>query len=167
MEAVSRYFTELEQMMRAISLAHLERVLRLLEEAYLNGRRIFIMGNGGSAATASHFAPGTIVFFARSRAKCEAVAAAQGHIAHRPRAVDYGVEQRYRLRAHFCRAVGEPGRAGRCGDRHQRQRQLAQPDQRAPPGREIASFYDRLTGSKGGQDQGHGGRIYARPWPEY
>jgi D-sedoheptulose 7-phosphate isomerase len=56
MEAVSRYFTELEQMMRAISLAHLERVLRLLEEAYLNGRRIFIMGNGGSAATASHFA---------------------------------------------------------------------------------------------------------------
>jgi D-sedoheptulose 7-phosphate isomerase len=56
MEAVSRYFSGLEQMLRAISLAHLERVLRLLEEAYLNGRRIFIMGNGGSAATASHFA---------------------------------------------------------------------------------------------------------------
>src|SRR5260370_14891495 len=57
MEAVSRYFTELEQMMRAISLAHLERVLRLLEEAYLNGRRIFIMGNGGRPALASHFTP--------------------------------------------------------------------------------------------------------------
>src|SRR5258708_218219 len=56
MEAVSRYFSGLEQMLRAISLAHLERVLRLLEEAYLNGRRIFIMGNGGSAAAASHFA---------------------------------------------------------------------------------------------------------------
>src|SRR5260370_38733754 len=56
MEAVSRCFSGLEQMLRAISLAHLERVLRLLEEAYLNGRRIFIMGNGGSAATASHFA---------------------------------------------------------------------------------------------------------------
>jgi D-sedoheptulose 7-phosphate isomerase len=56
MEAVSRYFSGLEQMLRAISLAHLERGLRLLEEAYLNGRRIFIMGNGGSAATASHFA---------------------------------------------------------------------------------------------------------------
>jgi D-sedoheptulose 7-phosphate isomerase len=56
MEAVSRYFSGVEQMLRAISLAHLERVLRLLEEAYLNGRRIFIMGNGGSAATASHFA---------------------------------------------------------------------------------------------------------------
>ena len=56
MEAINRYFTELEQMVQAISLPHLERVLRLLEEAYLNGYRIFIMGNGGSAATASHFA---------------------------------------------------------------------------------------------------------------
>ncbi len=35
---------------------HLEHVLFLLEEAYRNGHRIFIMGNGGSAATASHFA---------------------------------------------------------------------------------------------------------------
>src|SRR5579875_1053404 len=43
-------------MMRAISLPHLERVFLLLEEAYYNGHRIFIMGNGGSAATASHFA---------------------------------------------------------------------------------------------------------------
>ena len=43
-------------MVKAISLSHLETVLRLLEEAYRNGRRIFIMGNGGSAATASHFA---------------------------------------------------------------------------------------------------------------
>src|SRR5205807_9082806 len=56
MEPINMYFTELEQMVRAISLPHLERILQLLEEAYLNGRRIFIMGNGGSAATASHFA---------------------------------------------------------------------------------------------------------------
>ncbi|HLH60510.1 MAG TPA: SIS domain-containing protein [Ktedonobacteraceae bacterium] len=56
METVKQYFNELEQMMRAISLPHLERVFLLLEEAYYNGHRIFIMGNGGSAATASHFA---------------------------------------------------------------------------------------------------------------
>ena len=56
MEPINRYFSELEQMLQAISLPHLETVLRLLEEAYRNGRRIFIMGNGGSAATASHFA---------------------------------------------------------------------------------------------------------------
>ncbi|HEX6481732.1 MAG TPA: SIS domain-containing protein [Ktedonobacteraceae bacterium] len=56
METINRYFDELEQMMRAISMSQLEKVLLLLEEAYHNGRRVFIMGNGGSAATASHFA---------------------------------------------------------------------------------------------------------------
>lgn len=56
METINTYFAELEQMVRSISMTHLEKVLLLLEEAYRNGRRIFIMGNGGSAATASHFA---------------------------------------------------------------------------------------------------------------
>lgn len=56
MEAISGYFAELEQMIESISLRQLEAVLRLLEEAYHNGHRIFIMGNGGSAATSSHFA---------------------------------------------------------------------------------------------------------------
>ena len=56
MESTSKYFAELKQMLRAISQPHLDAVLRLLEEAYRNGHRIFIMGNGGSAATASHFA---------------------------------------------------------------------------------------------------------------
>lgn len=56
MEPANRYFFELEQMLKFISLAHLEKVLLLLEQAYRNGHRIFIMGNGGSAATASHFA---------------------------------------------------------------------------------------------------------------
>lgn len=56
METINTYFAELEQMMRAISMTHLEKVLLLLEDAYRSSRRIFIMGNGGSAATASHFA---------------------------------------------------------------------------------------------------------------
>lgn len=56
LETVINYFSELEQMMREISLPHLERVLQLLERAYHDGHRLFIMGNGGSAATASHFA---------------------------------------------------------------------------------------------------------------
>ncbi len=43
-------------MVRFISMPHLEAVLRLLEDAYQQGHRVFIMGNGGSAATASHFA---------------------------------------------------------------------------------------------------------------
>ena len=43
-------------MLQAISLPHLKAVLHVLEAAYGSGHRIFIMGNGGSAATASHFA---------------------------------------------------------------------------------------------------------------
>ena len=56
MESITNYFSELEQMMQAISLSDLQAVLSILEEAYHNGHRIFVMGNGGSAATSSHFA---------------------------------------------------------------------------------------------------------------
>ncbi len=56
MTSITTYFTELEQMLRDISQPYLQDVLSLLEDAYRNGHRIFIMGNGGSAATASHFA---------------------------------------------------------------------------------------------------------------
>ncbi|MFL5691263.1 MAG: SIS domain-containing protein [Ktedonobacteraceae bacterium] len=56
LESISTYFAELEQMVSLISLSDLQKVLWLLEEAFCNGHRIFIMGNGGSAATASHFA---------------------------------------------------------------------------------------------------------------
>lgn len=56
MEKINTYFGELEHMMRRISLAGLQSVLQLLEQAYYNSHRIFVMGNGGSAATASHLA---------------------------------------------------------------------------------------------------------------
>ena len=54
--SISTYFSELQEMLREISQAHLQDILALLEETYHQGHRIFIMGNGGSAATASHFA---------------------------------------------------------------------------------------------------------------
>jgi len=54
--AITSYVSELEQLLREISQAHLQAILALLEAAYRDGHRIFIMGNGGSAATASHFA---------------------------------------------------------------------------------------------------------------
>jgi D-sedoheptulose 7-phosphate isomerase len=56
LESIINYFAELQQMMRDISLSDLEKVLHILEEGYHHGHRIFVMGNGGSAATASHFA---------------------------------------------------------------------------------------------------------------
>ena len=55
-DAITTYFSGIERMLQAISQPHLQHVLCLLEQAYFDRRRIFIMGNGGSAATASHFA---------------------------------------------------------------------------------------------------------------
>lgn len=54
--SINRYFNELQEMVRTISQSHLQAIVALLEETYHHGHRIFIMGNGGSAATASHFA---------------------------------------------------------------------------------------------------------------
>jgi D-sedoheptulose 7-phosphate isomerase len=56
LNTISTYFAGVEQMIRSISLTHLEAIMRLLEYAYRKEHRIFIMGNGGSAATSSHFA---------------------------------------------------------------------------------------------------------------
>lgn len=56
MDEIDTYFSEIEQALRSISLIHLQNVLRLLEQAYFTNHRVFIMGNGGSAATASHLA---------------------------------------------------------------------------------------------------------------
>ncbi|GAC1642954.1 MAG: SIS domain-containing protein [Ktedonobacteraceae bacterium] len=56
MNEITNYFIEVEQMMCAVSQEDLQKVLRLLENCYHSGHRVFVMGNGGSAATASHFA---------------------------------------------------------------------------------------------------------------
>jgi len=53
---VKKYFTEVSDMLEAISSTQLQQVLYILEKAYRDNRRVFVMGNGGSAATASHFA---------------------------------------------------------------------------------------------------------------
>lgn len=59
------YFEELKKTLEEISLEKVEKVVEIIYEAYLKGRQVFIMGNGGSAATASHFAcdlsKGTII----------------------------------------------------------------------------------------------------------
>jgi D-sedoheptulose 7-phosphate isomerase len=53
---VQDYFSEVECMLCAISISHLQKIFSILEQAYCHEHRIFVMGNGGSAATASHFA---------------------------------------------------------------------------------------------------------------
>src|SRR5436305_83075 len=53
---IKSYFSEVGDMLEAISSSQLQQVLFILEQAYRDNRRVFVMGNGGSAATASHLA---------------------------------------------------------------------------------------------------------------
>ena len=43
-------------MLEALPVDEIEKVIGLLHEAYEQGKQVFIIGNGGSAATASHMA---------------------------------------------------------------------------------------------------------------
>ncbi len=50
------YFNEVKKILDKISLENIEKIANIIHDAYKNERHIFIMGNGGSAANASHFA---------------------------------------------------------------------------------------------------------------
>lgn len=50
------YLRDLKELINTIDINEITEFIKGLENAYKNGKTIFIMGNGGSAATASHFA---------------------------------------------------------------------------------------------------------------
>ncbi|MCB8942859.1 MAG: SIS domain-containing protein [Ardenticatenaceae bacterium] len=50
------YFDGLQAAWARLDTAVIQQLIQLLHQARLNGRQVFIMGNGGSAMTASHFA---------------------------------------------------------------------------------------------------------------
>lgn len=50
------YLGDLKELINTIDVNEITEFIKRLENAYKNGKTIFIMGNGGSAATASHFA---------------------------------------------------------------------------------------------------------------
>lgn len=52
---IDTYFTRLKLTLDKVSREDLNSVMNVLVEAKNNGKQIFIMGNGGSAATASHY----------------------------------------------------------------------------------------------------------------
>lgn len=56
MERIREYISHLQAAISALSMNSIRRVIGLLLQAYENERRVFILGNGGSASTASHFA---------------------------------------------------------------------------------------------------------------
>ena len=49
------YLKELKKSLDSLALEDLEEVTGFLKEAYIKDKQIFVFGNGGSAATASHF----------------------------------------------------------------------------------------------------------------
>lgn len=66
---ITTYLDSLGEVLSELSIADVERVLELLERAYEEDRTVFICGNGGSAATSSHwtcdFSKGTVAHGAR------------------------------------------------------------------------------------------------------
>jgi len=55
-EFIRNYFKELKKIIDEISVEDIKKVTDLLYDAYKKNKQIFIIGNGGSASTASHFA---------------------------------------------------------------------------------------------------------------
>lgn len=56
MVGIEEYLTQLQQMLGRLPLGDIQRVVETLLEGHEAGAKVFIMGSGGSAATASHFA---------------------------------------------------------------------------------------------------------------
>jgi len=55
MDSVNSYITNLQQTIEQLPRHMIVEVIDILEKARNEGRQVFIMGNGGSASTASHF----------------------------------------------------------------------------------------------------------------
>ena len=56
MDGIYRYVQEIKDTLDRLPWEAIQEVVDVLHKARLNDRQVFIMGNGGSAATASHFA---------------------------------------------------------------------------------------------------------------
>jgi len=55
MDLIDSYIYDLKSNLDQLSLAQIRRVITLLHSARLDNQQVFILGNGGSASTASHF----------------------------------------------------------------------------------------------------------------
>ena len=55
-EQIRHYIEEVRATLASLPVEEIERVVEILQEARANKRGVFIFGNGGSAASASHFA---------------------------------------------------------------------------------------------------------------
>jgi D-sedoheptulose 7-phosphate isomerase len=56
MNRIARYISEVQALIGAMPEQDIRQVIDVILRAWRDGRRIYVMGNGGSAATSSHFA---------------------------------------------------------------------------------------------------------------
>lgn len=54
-QKLQAYLKQEIKVIQSLDLDSINRVMNVLEEARISGKRVFIAGNGGSAATASHY----------------------------------------------------------------------------------------------------------------
>ncbi len=52
---IGHYYKQMIEAIRALKVQNMNRAIEMIQEAYENKQRIFIIGNGGSHATSSHF----------------------------------------------------------------------------------------------------------------
>jgi D-sedoheptulose 7-phosphate isomerase len=56
MDYITRYLDEVGETLRALPHEQINQAIDILNQARKDGKQVFVMGNGGSAAMASHFA---------------------------------------------------------------------------------------------------------------
>ena len=56
LKAIDSYFAEIAEIIKKISKDDINRAINILDNARKEGRKIFVIGNGGSASAATHFA---------------------------------------------------------------------------------------------------------------
>ena len=146
---VSDYLTRVCQDIQNMDPAQIETVSELIEAAYDEGRFVFIIGNGGSGANASHLcedlAKCTLRDF-ESQKRLKVLSLTDNT------AGDHGLGQRRGLRPDLPRAVEEPGLAGRPapGDLGLGQ-QPEYPQGRRPGPTSTGSTTVGITGFSGGK----------------
>lgn len=55
-EVIENYLSDVAQTFQHFPLWHISKVIQVLDKVRESGKRVYVCGNGGSAATASHFA---------------------------------------------------------------------------------------------------------------
>ncbi len=91
-EFSSRYFDYLKELFSKIDTAKIKLLVDTFEEARANGKTVFFIGNGGSAATASHFANDMGVLKNKNLKHLKAISLCENNSKITAIANDYGYE---------------------------------------------------------------------------